>query len=108
MAGAGVALKVLHPTMSRALSTRLYCTMGWIAGGSWLASAILAGSLNRAGTVLVLIALAGVLHTAGALVYVRRRPDWWPAVFGYHELFHALVVLGNAAITICALSCAGW
>ena len=35
----------------------------------------------------------GVLYTLGALVYARRRPDPAPAKFGYHELFHALVVL---------------
>jgi hemolysin III len=38
----------------------------------------------------------GVLYTAGAVVYARRRPDPVPAVFGYHELFHALVTAAAA------------
>ena len=39
----------------------------------------------------------GLLYTAGAVVYARQRPDPAPAFFGYHEIFHALVV-GAAAL----------
>jgi hemolysin III len=39
-----------------------------------------------------LIAIGGLLYTGGALVYALRRPDPVPAVFGYHEIFHALVI----------------
>jgi hemolysin III len=39
----------------------------------------------------------GLLYTLGGLVYALRRPDPVPAVFGYHELFHALVVAAVAA-----------
>jgi hemolysin III len=34
-----------------------------------------------------------VLYTLGALVYALQRPDPVPAVFGYHEVFHMLVIL---------------
>jgi hemolysin III len=34
----------------------------------------------------------GLLYTAGAIVFARRRPDPRPAVFGYHEIWHALMV----------------
>jgi len=44
-----------------------------------------------------LLVIGGLTYTAGALVYARRRPDPVHAVFGYHELFHAL--------TIVAVSC---
>ena len=40
----------------------------------------------------VLLLAGGVLYTAGALVYGLERPDPVPAVFGYHEVFHALVI----------------
>jgi len=36
--------------------------------------------------------VAGVLYSMGAIIYAARRPDPAPAVFGYHEIFHALVV----------------
>jgi len=35
----------------------------------------------------------GLLYTLGAVVYALRRPEPWPAVFGYHEIFHSCVVL---------------
>ena len=45
----------------------------------------------------------GVLYTAGAIVYARKRPNPAPAVFGYHEVFHALVI-GAAACQYAAVA----
>ena len=45
---------------------------------------------------LLLLIAGGALYTAGAVVYALRRPDPWPATFGYHELFHAATVLAWA------------
>jgi hemolysin III len=45
---------------------------------------------------LAMLALGGVLYTLGGLVYAVRRPDPWPRVFGYHEVFHLLVIAGSA------------
>jgi len=39
---------------------------------------------------------AGAVYTAGALVYARKRPDPWPRVFGFHEVFHACTLVGAA------------
>lgn len=39
----------------------------------------------------------GVVYSLGALTYALKRPNPWPAVFGYHEVFHALVCLGALA-----------
>ena len=51
----------------------------------------------RAGVAAALLMLAGgLLYTAGALSYHRRRPDPIPSVFGYHEVFHALVIAAAA------------
>ena len=36
----------------------------------------------------------GLAYTAGALVYARKRPDPWPDVFGFHEVFHACTLVG--------------
>lgn len=44
----------------------------------------------------VLMGVGGVLYIAGAVVYGLQRPDPSPAVFGYHEIFHAFVIAGAA------------
>ena len=46
---------------------------------------------------LVLLAGGGVLYSAGAVIYARQRPDPWPRWFGFHEIFHALVIVAAAA-----------
>src|SRR3989440_6953638 len=80
----------------------------WVAAPNWLTAAIaialgwvaivavpqLVVRLNPAAFVLLVV--GGLAYTAGAIVYARRHPDPLPAVFGYHELFHALTILGIA------------
>ncbi|MGI8573882.1 MAG: PAQR family membrane homeostasis protein TrhA [Egibacteraceae bacterium] len=44
-----------------------------------------------------LIILGGLLYTAGAVVYARRCPDPFPAWFGFHEVFHLLVIAASCA-----------
>jgi hemolysin III len=44
----------------------------------------------------VLVAAGGILYTLGAVVYALQRPDFRPATFGFHELFHVLTVLAAA------------
>lgn len=46
--------------------------------------------------VVVLLASGGVCYIAGAIVYALRRPDPWPKVFGFHEIFHSGTVAGYA------------
>ena len=43
-----------------------------------------------------LLVAGGIAYTVGALVYVRRKPDPFPDTFGYHEVFHALVIVAVA------------
>jgi hemolysin III len=82
--------------------------VAWIDGPRWVTAAIAIG-LGWVGIVavpelyaeagafgLTLLAIGGVLYTGGAVVYARGRPDPLPTVFGYHELFH-LLVIGAAA-----------
>lgn len=45
---------------------------------------------------IVLISIAGLCYTVGAVIFSIRRPDPVPAIFGYHEIFHVLVILGCA------------
>jgi len=45
-------------------------------------------------TELTLILVGGVAYTVGAVTYASKRPNPWPGVFGYHEVFHALTIVG--------------
>jgi hemolysin III len=45
---------------------------------------------------LIILATGGVLYCAGAAVYALKRPRLWPKVFGYHEVFHILVIAATA------------
>jgi hemolysin III len=61
-------------------------------GLGWLAGLALPWVWTRAGVAPAVLVLAGgLLYTVGALAYHRRRPDPFPSVFGYHEVFHAFV-----------------
>jgi hemolysin III len=43
-----------------------------------------------------LIVAGGLAYTLGAIVYALKRPNPWPRTFGYHEVFHALTLVGAA------------
>ena len=61
-------------------------------GLGWVAGLALPGVWIHAGAAPAMLVLAGgLLYTAGAICYHRRRPDPYPSVFGYHEIFHAYV-----------------
>jgi hemolysin III len=63
-------------------------------GLGWIAALVFPQILDRIGIAGASLLLAGGLaYTAGGLVYTRRHPDPFPATFGYHEVFHTLVVV---------------
>ena len=97
---AGVALSVAWITAPRVLVACAYVALGWVAV---IATPQLVERLPAAP--LVLFAVGGLLYSAGAAVYAARRPDPWPRVFGFHELFHAFVV---AAAATHYVAMAGW
>jgi hemolysin III len=87
----GIAVRVSWTGAPMAILALVYVVVGWSAlleiGPLFDGMATVAG---------VLVVLGGVVYTAGAVVFALRKPDPAPAVFGYHEVFHALVVLGVA------------
>lgn len=74
----------------------------WLAVGiglalGWGALAVLPQLIDRLNpAAIVLLGVGGLVYTLGAIVYARRRPDPAPAVFGYHEIFHALTIVAVA------------
>ncbi len=90
----GVALKMLFPHAPRWVGVPFYVAVGWVA------VFVLPQLLRNAGVApFALIIAGGVLYTLGAVAYATRRPNPWPATFGYHEFFHAAVT--SAAICHC-------
>lgn len=84
----GIVLKLLWIDAPDWLAATIYVLLGWVA------VAAAPGLVSAIGiTASAMVALGGLLYTAGAVVYARRRPDPVPAVFGYHEVFHILVIV---------------
>jgi hemolysin III len=82
-----IALKLAWTDSPKWLSALIGIALGWVG------IVVLPQLWSHAGSVGVgLLAIGGVFYTAGAVVYARQRPDPVPAVFGYHELFHAFVI----------------
>lgn len=87
----GILRSVLWVGAPKAVSAALYVLLGWVM------LPVLPDLRATAGAGGVALLLAGGLaYTAGAIVYATRRPDPAPRVFGYHEVFHALVVVAAA------------
>jgi hemolysin III len=91
-AAAAIVLKFVWVSAPKWLAAAIGLALGWVAV---VALPQLVSHLPA--TAVILLVLGGLAYSAGAIVYARRRPDPIPAVFGYHELFHAL--------TIVAVSC---
>jgi hemolysin III len=81
-----IGLKLFWVRMPKWLSAAIGVALGWV--GAIAFSQLL--KLEVLG--LLLVVAGGLLYTAGAIVYARRRPDPVPHVFGYHELFHVLTL----------------
>ena len=88
---AGVLMKLVWIDAPKALVALTYIMLGWVAIAVF--PALIEGLGVTAST---LVAVGGLLYTLGALVYAFQRPDPVPKVFGYHEVFHALVILAAA------------
>jgi hemolysin III len=88
LAFVGIVLKLAWFHGARRVSYSLYLVMGWVA---IIAAPVLVDHLTA--VQLSLIVAGGVAYTAGFPVLVLRRPDPWPSVFGYHEIWHSLTVV---------------
>jgi hemolysin III len=99
-AAAGVAFTLGWIEAPRTVVVASYLALGW------LAVIALPQLLQLLGVVpLVLLSAGGLLYSAGAIVYATQRPDPWPRTFGFHEVFHALVIMAAAAQYVAII---GW
>lgn len=88
LVGAAIAASPL--TAPRWVGTLAYVAVGWLAVVPFVK---IINALPWEGV--GLIVLGGLLYTVGAIVYARRWPDPLPSWFGYHEVFHLLVVAAS-------------
>lgn len=96
----GVLMSVLWIDAPRWLVAAVYLALGWVA------VAATPQLIDRLGAApLLLLAAGGVLYSVGAVIYALKRPDPWPKTFGFHEIFHALVI---AAAVVHFTAIAGW
>jgi hemolysin III len=90
-AALGVLQSVLWVRAPRAVSAAIYLLLGWVV------LPVVPALLRALGAgALVLLGAGGLAYTVGAVVYATRRPDPLPRVLGYHEVFHALVIVAAA------------
>jgi len=89
---AGIVVELVWVEAPKWVTALVYVGVGWI--GALGFPGIVGNAGPGAGA---LIAVGGVFYTAGAVIYARQRPDPNPAVFGYHEIFHLLVIVAAAA-----------
>jgi len=87
----GITLKLIRIDGFSVLTAALYMAMGWLA---LVALPQLLREMPPPALVLTIV--GGLLYTAGAIVFAIRRPDPAPAVFGYHEIWHAFMVAAAA------------
>lgn len=88
-AAIGIALKIFVRGFA-ALAQVLYMTLGWLA--LFILPQLVA---TMSGLAIGLLFGGGVLYTAGAVVFGLQRPNPNPLVFGFHEVWHALVISGS-------------
>jgi hemolysin III len=90
-AAIAIVLKLCWLDAPKWLAAAIAISLGWVAV---LVMPQVWASVGLAGC--ALIVAGGIAYTLGGIVYATERPDPRPAVFGYHEVFHALVVAAVA------------
>lgn len=90
-AAAGIVLKICALDRFSRIGNVMYIALGW--------SGMLAlPTLARRPSLLVMIVVAGVLYTGGAILFAMRKPRLWPEWFGYHEVWHVLVTAAGVVL----------
>jgi hemolysin III len=90
IAAAGVPFKILYLDAPPWISTATYLGMGYFA---LLAIVPLVRAVGPEG--LGWLIAGGIAYTVGAVIYTRERPDPFPGLFGHHEIWHVLVLIGS-------------
>lgn len=90
-AAIGIIQSLFWVKAPKIVSAILYIIMGWLALPYLPLMSSSLGSLS-----VYLIVSGGIIYSLGALIYAFKRPDPFPQIFGYHEIFHLLVIVAAA------------
>ena len=91
MALIGVTIKMFIIKAPRWLTAGIYLLMGWLAVLA-IPEMVVAMPLSA----LIWLVLGGLFFTLGAVIYIGKKPDFYPKVFGFHEVWHIFVIIGCA------------
>ena len=90
-AALGILLVVFFPGTPKPVRSALYVLLGWL-----IVPFLPALYTSLGMRPFLFLAAGGAFYTVGAVIYAARRPDPFPRVFGFHEIFHLLVVAASA------------
>jgi hemolysin III len=92
IAGVGALTRLAWLNSPRWLAVLLYLATGWtaLAAATQILQQLDAAPLG-------LLLLGGIAYSVGGVAYAAKRPDPWPRVFGYHEVFHSFTIMGSAS-----------
>jgi len=88
----GVTIKIFSMNVPRWISTMIYLGMGWMCVIA-VYPLVMALELKS----LFWLALGGLFYSVGAIVYALKRPNPFPGLIGFHEIWHGFVLLGSAS-----------
>ena len=91
IAAGGIHYKLNRLTLQGSTGSWLYAALGW-TGVALVPYLVATSDVATFATVLA----GGLVYTGGGVILARRAVDPWPRVFGYHEVWHLLVVFGAA------------
>ncbi|WP_159807287.1 PAQR family membrane homeostasis protein TrhA [Cellulomonas citrea] len=87
IAAVGIVARSVLRQLPKYVTSTLYIALGWL-------TVLLVGAASSMPVgALVLMATSGLLYSAGFVVFVIERPNPWPGVFGFHEIWHLVVVV---------------
>jgi hemolysin III len=89
-AGVGVVKSLLWPGAPKWITALVCVGLGWAVVGQVVDRAPLVGWVT-----LSMLVASGAIYSLGAVVYALKRPNPVPGVFGYHEVFHAIVIVAS-------------
>ena len=92
LAAAGIIAKLFIINTPRWVTAGLYIAMGWLS-----VFAITEFQRELAPVSIALMLAGGLLYTLGAVIYITRKGNFFPGVFGFHEVWHVAVLMGAAA-----------